>query len=629
MALSASCKVYIAFTDGPLVASPTWTEVTNYVRSVQTQRGRSSELEDFQAGSATIVLSNTDRRFDPDHATGPYYGNLLPRRQVKVEATYSGVTYPVYYGLAQSWQQQYPLMGRDATCTLQCADIFSLLATWDLPDTAHELVARTLAPTSFWGLDGSGSVATDRMGVSNGTYGSLREDAEALEAFGGGASRHVVTPGANTASILATFSFGPATTTSTTTTLAVIINARSLVEAYSGVVAYDCSLEALALYDTASGSGRDLRLGLTSYGEPTAVLAAVQATYTSPIVDGNTHHLCVVRSGANLTVYLDGTSVATSASASSTTTQFSYGRIGLGPFGTSTGNKDRSHDVTIDEAVVWHGTALTSGNVALLADAVDGWANERVDERITKVLDLLGVPSGLYSLQTSSMSLGPFAGGSDALSHLQNVVRGETGRLYVARDGKITFEAKTDDMGASSVATFADDTTAGSVRYSGFELELNDRLVYNDVTVTGVGGAAFSKQNATSISTYSRRALTADTQLGALTACRDVAETLTSRYASPQTRGRSWRVHPQRTLNGSTTLAWATVLGRELGDVATLKRTPPTGSAISKTVQITSIAHEIDLPAGNWTVTFTGAPVDTTASFRWGTSNWGGTDGWS
>lgn len=627
MTLSAACKVYIAFSDGPLVASPTWTEVTAYVREVRISRGRQNELDDFQAGTATIVLDNRTRRFDPDYTSGAYYPNVKVRRQIKVESIFSG-TVGVFRGLVQSWQQSYPLNGRDATTTLQCADLFSLLATWQLPDTAHEAVARSLSPTSFWGLDDSDSTARDRFGVSNGTYGSLREQVDALEASGAGASKHTVPAGSNTASVLATFPNGTAATASTTQTLAAVVNCRSLVESYNGVVAIDVSVELLSLYDTASGSFRHLFLGLTSLGEPTCSLASVQATYASPILDGTTHHVCVVRNGVDLDVYLDGVSVATSGSASSASVQFAYGYIGKGPIGTSLSSVDRSHDFTIDEAAMWTGTALSDADVSDLAAAVNGWGSETADARIVRVLELLGVPSALYSTTTASSSVAPFEGGTDALSYLQAVARSDRGRLFVSKSGVVTFQPKTADMGASSSATFADDSTANAVRYQGFELALDDRLVYNDVTVRGVGGSSFTAQNASSISTYSRRALTIDTALPAA-ALADVASYYLTRYSDPQVRGRSWTVSPERTLIGSSTRAWDAVVARELGDIVTIKRTPPVGSGISKTVQITSIEHDIDLPSGKWTVTFTGAPVDTGTAFRWGTSTWGGSDGWS
>jgi hypothetical protein len=606
MALSAACKVYIAFADGPLVASPTWTEVTAYVRSVRTSRGRSNELEEFGAGTATIVLDNRTRRFDPDYSSGPYFGNLLPRKQVKVECVFSGNTYPVLRGVIQSWQQAYPAVGRDATTTIQCADMFALLATWYLPESAHEAYARTLTPTSLWKLDGDAMV--DALGVNDGFYGGARTKVDPIGAAPG-ASRVTTALGAASDTKVG---FAPIAVSSTACTVSALFRADPLSTQVDVVN-----------FDTTSGDWY-----IQAYGSGTTAYVAIGANVISctgqPILDGAVHHVAAVRSGTNVKLYIDGVEAATATNGSAggtlTATGVTVGR----------GLANSANVADLSNVAVWASTALTADQVATLADAaLTGWTKQRVEQRAGEVLDILGLPSALYSLQTSSSSVGTFVGDTDALSYLQRAARSDQGRLYASRSGVVAFEAKTDDMGASSAATFADDSTANAVRYQGFELELDDRLIYNEVVVAGVDDATFAARNSTSITTYSRRSIVRDTELPTSDACRDVAEALVSRYATPATRGRSWTVHPERTLVGSSTLAWATVMGRELGDIVTVKRSPSVGSAISKVVQITSIANDINLPAGSWTVTFTGAPAYTTAAFRWGTSNWGGTEYWS
>lgn len=77
-------KVEVAFGDGPFAASKTWTDISAYVLGIPTAKhGRDSELGAFQSGTMTVRLSNTDRRFDPSHAAGPYYGDLMPNVPVR------------------------------------------------------------------------------------------------------------------------------------------------------------------------------------------------------------------------------------------------------------------------------------------------------------------------------------------------------------------------------------------------------------------------------------------------------------------------------------------------------------------------------------------------------------------
>lgn len=66
--------VQIALASTPLATSPTWTDVSDYVRAGSVRIGRSNELADFQAGVLSVDLDNRDRRFDPTYTSGPYYG---------------------------------------------------------------------------------------------------------------------------------------------------------------------------------------------------------------------------------------------------------------------------------------------------------------------------------------------------------------------------------------------------------------------------------------------------------------------------------------------------------------------------------------------------------------------------
>jgi len=608
MSLSAQCRVYIAASPdiyvGPLVEFPTWDEVTDYVRSVRVNRGRSSELDDFQAGTATVVLDNTDRRFDPDYDASPYVGCLNVRVQIKIEAVYSATTYPIFRGVVQAWNQEWPGKGKDATCVVQCADLFSILGTWDLPDSAYEPTIRPLAPTLWWGMGDDGPTAAPESG--NGyflSYSADRVKADALEHAGQGASRLEMYTGIRN---LAEATFPTALASSDSTTIAAIL--QTDVASNVGVV---------VLRDSSSNT--------VSFQVAGGVIAA-NCTQNSPLVNrqptGNAadglHHIAVTRSGATVKLYVDGVEAATT------------GTFGTGSYALTSIQVNATKTGTIDEVAIWESTALTAAQVIDLSEAAFGWVNDTASDRITRLLDLLGVPSGLYSIGTASSTVGRHTGGQDALSALLECVRADQGRLFVNRSGVVTFHPKTTDMGVSSAATFSDNTgTANSVKYGGFGFELNDRLIYNKVTVTGTDGVSFTAENTTSQATYSVRSLGIDTALPTVEACRDVAQAYVARYADPAQRGKSWTVYPERTLNGSTTLGYATVLGRELGDIVTVVRTPPVGTAISKTVQVTSIEHAIDIPKGQWDVTFTGAPAYTTASFRWGTSNWGGSDGWS
>lgn len=81
----------VAFTTAP-GATPTWTDITQYVREAYTKRGRQRQLDQFDGGRMTMLLDNRDRRFDPTNTAGPYYPNVLPMRKVRLRAIWNDLT---------------------------------------------------------------------------------------------------------------------------------------------------------------------------------------------------------------------------------------------------------------------------------------------------------------------------------------------------------------------------------------------------------------------------------------------------------------------------------------------------------------------------------------------------------
>ena len=114
---SPTLKVEIAFTSDPLATSQTWVNVSQWVRQtpgVSIRRGRQRELDNFDAGSCQITLSNRDRRFDPSYSAGPYFGNLLPRKQIRVTAYWGIAGYTMFQGWVTGWPQSLAAPGGKA-----------------------------------------------------------------------------------------------------------------------------------------------------------------------------------------------------------------------------------------------------------------------------------------------------------------------------------------------------------------------------------------------------------------------------------------------------------------------------------------------------------------------------------
>lgn len=85
-------------------------DVTADVRSIQVRRGRSRQLERFTAGNANVALNNfgaSARKYDPMNTAGPYYGQLVPKKQIVIDV---GGT-PIYTGQVADWNFSYSVNG--------------------------------------------------------------------------------------------------------------------------------------------------------------------------------------------------------------------------------------------------------------------------------------------------------------------------------------------------------------------------------------------------------------------------------------------------------------------------------------------------------------------------------------
>ena len=109
-------------------------DVTNEVRSVTVRRGRSRELERFQAGAATVDLDNSQRKYDPAAGTAitPYGASMRPRKAVQISS--NGVA--VFTGVVDDWDLDYSLNG-DHVASVKVTDGFVFLAGQEIePHTA-------------------------------------------------------------------------------------------------------------------------------------------------------------------------------------------------------------------------------------------------------------------------------------------------------------------------------------------------------------------------------------------------------------------------------------------------------------------------------------------------------------
>jgi hypothetical protein len=114
-----------------------WTDVSAYFQSLTTKRGATrvdGPVLHYEAGTFSVTLNNSDRRFDPSNLAGPYVSagvtQVTPMRAVRIRAVWNGVTYEVARGFADSWQIDYTLPNYSSV-TLTCTDAFKVLTSYE------------------------------------------------------------------------------------------------------------------------------------------------------------------------------------------------------------------------------------------------------------------------------------------------------------------------------------------------------------------------------------------------------------------------------------------------------------------------------------------------------------------
>jgi len=123
-------------------ATPVWTDISKYMRSVTIKRGiAASAVPQPVAGRCTLTLQNSDGRFDPSNTSSPYSPDILITVPIRVRAIYNVVTYPLYYGFATAWTVSYPGKGAVSLTTVECSDALQLFNQQSLAGSMYELEA--------------------------------------------------------------------------------------------------------------------------------------------------------------------------------------------------------------------------------------------------------------------------------------------------------------------------------------------------------------------------------------------------------------------------------------------------------------------------------------------------------
>jgi hypothetical protein len=103
-------------------------DVTEYVKDIQITRGKNRDIDSYSSGESVVTMNNYNRYFDPTFEASPFYGNIIPRREVRISS--NGIQQ--YFGTIDDWNLRYAIQG-DSTVTFVTSDGFYRFNNQTLP----------------------------------------------------------------------------------------------------------------------------------------------------------------------------------------------------------------------------------------------------------------------------------------------------------------------------------------------------------------------------------------------------------------------------------------------------------------------------------------------------------------
>ncbi len=622
-------------TTGPF-ATPVWISLTagphgNRVLSAEWTDGKQADFAEFPPGQATIVLSNNDRLFDPDHTAGTYTGKLNPRVPFRIRSTHAGVTRDHFYGFVEDgWEQDYR-PPEDSTCKVQLVDMLTVLAGYKLlTPSQHEYLADS--PRAYWSLDETtGTVMGDRSGLGNdGTYDNATLGEDPLIIDGTGKAALFLHEGDNRGQYK-----GDTLPTAAPVTLEAWVKFdRESTQIHTILVAQrdNAFLSRLWLYvgKAADSPNGEVIIAFDGFG------GQYKARGSTRIDDGLPHHVVMTMSStaaADIKLYVDGQLETKTVISGTTGGSWTAHLIWCVGNVAASEAFDFGLGGTIDEVAIYN-TALSAVRVLAHYNAgATGFEGQRSDQQIAWALGVIGVPATMYNLDVGRSIMGPAeTSGRDLLAFVREVTATEQGSFYVDHSdgGKLRFcERYTSFLATRSTVTqgtFSDDPAASFstvVRVEAGTLKIEPNgvsSIINQATVKWRGGS----ETVTAAAPYGPRGISIDTQSATPAIARGVGEWIVALNSLPQTRVRSLGANP-----GAAQTAFPTVLALKIRDRVTYRSKPQDlGAAMTKALEVLGRRHTVR--GRNWSAVFylTTAPNSANGGvtlFTLGTSTLGGT----
>jgi len=228
---------------------------------------------------------------------------------------------------------------------------------------------------------------------------------------------------------------------------------------------------------------------------------------------------------------------------------------------------------------------------------------ETSGERIETVLDLPEVdfPISSRDIATGTVNLGHAAAytvpaGTNVLQYIAQINdTAEFGRLFMSRDGVLTFQNRIGNTLSASVADFHDDGT--NYKYRGVGISFEADAVVNRAVVTALDGKTATATDAGSIATYF---IQTNSITNSLLHEQPSIDAAAAYLLNPQPEARYTSVETAFLM--LTTAQKDTLATVDIGDTITIEKTFPSGAGTTQLAQelsVEGIEHYLDFATGH------------------------------
>lgn len=627
----------VGFGSGVSTQNPVWTSVVDRAVSFSCSRGRSYELDVNQPGMMSALLDNVDGRYTPPGPPGSLYAGLVKLMcPVRLQATWAGVTYPIWRGFVDRWPSTYSSGGVRSWTPLQAVDVLTVLALTKLKTILRQemLVDQ---PSAYYPLDDAAGSRTAASLVPGITPAALQYVSFDLTSYNGLANfgAATATPGDPGTGLV--FNPGLQPDNTPINGYVLVLNAgvsgNPLTLAAPGFTVDFRTITPVRAYDT--GILQALYLTTNSYGPNMFYVGLVggyfqaQLGYTDStsgltyisvnnrglginFADGKPHHVVASASISNtqivLTLTVDGVKQTATFPASGAAGFTSGSRpLTVGTLASKAANP-MTFLASVCAGTMTHQAiypfVLSDARIAAHYQAgINLLAGELLSARANRLLGYLPAPvPSLIGASASSVGVEAFAGNT-LLAELQALAKWENGNLYVNGSGQVTFAGRQARYGTPSRYTFGE--APGELPYTSLSYDFDTSYLYNEVMIGRTGGSTGYAADQPSIGQHGQRTLPLTFGTNSDLEVQDAAAYLLDRHRNPVER------IPQLVIDPSSNPAlWPAALGLEIGDRITVARRPFGAPMKTGDFHVEHIAHNTNAATGRWTVTFLLSPAN-------------------